>query len=97
MYIETSAPRTPGQKAQLFSKAITVSSPICVNFFYHMYGPTIGALNIYIVPSGQSAMGQAAWTRKGNQQNQWTKGQISVNPSQQQLQVDTFYALICNP
>ena len=85
MYIETSAPRTRGQKARLLSSLVTPSGSSCVSFYYHMYGRNIGALNIYVKEqstSGTSSLGQPVWTRSGNQQNNWIVGQFSVTPSQ---------------
>ena len=48
MYIETSAPRRPGDKAQLQSAQIMDTSTRCLSFWYHMYGPHINALNVYL-------------------------------------------------
>lgn len=47
MYIETSAPRKPGDKARLKSPLYQDSGDICINFWYHMYGSGIGTLNVY--------------------------------------------------
>ena len=79
MYIETSAPRRQGQKAQLFSATISTTQPVCVTFYYHMFGIHIGSLNVYVKTA---ALGQPVWTRKGVQQNQWVQGQVSINPTQ---------------
>ena len=51
MYIETSAPRSIGQVARLMSPAYNKwSTPVCtLTFWYHMYGGTIGTLNVYEV------------------------------------------------
>ena len=85
MYIETSFPRKRGQKAQLASSTITQTGAACVSFYYHMYGRSIGALNIYVkeqTSSGASNLGQPVWRRQGNQQNRWIQGQFGITPSQ---------------
>ncbi|KAH3887686.1 hypothetical protein DPMN_011704 [Dreissena polymorpha] len=47
MYIETSAPRVPGNKAWLISQTFNPSTaPQCFTFWYHMYGSTIGMLQL---------------------------------------------------
>ena len=85
MYIETSFPRKRGQKARLASGTITQTGPACVSFYYHMYGRSMGSLNIYVkeqTSSGSSNLGQPVWRRQGNQQNRWIKGQFAITPSQ---------------
>lgn len=77
MYIETSSPRTQGQKARLLSQSVAPTTSACVSFYYHMYGRNIGSLNVYLKQQN-GALGAPAWTRKGNQQNKWTVGQFSV-------------------
>jgi hypothetical protein len=44
-----------------------------------MYGDNIGALNVYVNSSGVPV-----WSRKGNQQDRWTVGQLTMNPGQNQ-------------
>jgi len=49
MYIETSYPRKPNDTAGLVSPAIQKSgSSACVLFWYHMFGPHVNALNVYM-------------------------------------------------
>ncbi|ESO97870.1 hypothetical protein LOTGIDRAFT_152977 [Lottia gigantea] len=76
MYIESSRPRTAGQKARLISTSQYATNGACVTFWYHMYGRTTGSLNIY-VRSGDT-LGSAVWTMKGQQQNKWLQAQITV-------------------
>ncbi|XP_060606260.1 MAM and LDL-receptor class A domain-containing protein 1-like [Ruditapes philippinarum] len=78
-YIETSQPRTLGEKAQLLSRAVSLTSAVCVSFYYHMYGYHIGALNVYVNSSGVPV-----WSRKGKQQDRWTVGQLTMHPGQNQ-------------
>ncbi len=50
MYIETSSPRVPDEKARLRSGllASTEGRDYCFEVWYHMFGPDIADLNIYI-------------------------------------------------
>ena len=46
MYIETTRPRRPGNLARLSITALSFSGATCITFFYHMYGATIGRLQV---------------------------------------------------
>lgn len=94
-YIETSRPRTQGQKAKLLSRTVSATSTVCISFYYHMYGNNIGALNVYLTKSGASNS-VPAWTRKGNQQNKWTIGQLTMNPGQNQQVFSYFNCYKCS-
>ena len=49
MYIETSAPRRPNDKARLTSPSYPAATDSeCLQFYYHMYGRHIGTLNIRV-------------------------------------------------
>lgn len=104
-YIETSAPRRRGQKAQLLSasQAPTGISGKCFKFWYHMYGRTVGTLNVYVSKNVSSS--NLIWTLSGNQGNQWKPAQLSVTSTQSfnvsceilisNLKVITWYYCIC--
>ncbi|XP_046860028.1 uncharacterized protein LOC124453273 isoform X2 [Xenia sp. Carnegie-2017] len=75
IYIETSSPRVLGDKAWLVSNYFNTTTK-CFTFWYHMYGSTIGSLNIY-----QQYMGgrlKLLWTLVGNRGNQWNRGQVTT-------------------
>lgn len=76
MYIETSAPRRPGDKARLISPAVNGAAPMCLKFWYHMFGTHIKSLNIYLSQNG--TLGTAVWTRNGNQGNKWKQGSFQI-------------------
>jgi len=76
MYIEASAPRRPGQKARLFSPGNLPTTGTCVTFFYHMYGNTMGTLNVYAKVGG--ALGTPILTTSGNHGNKWLQAQVTV-------------------
>jgi hypothetical protein len=47
VFIETSSPRAPNDKARLESQPVADGRPKCLTFWYHMFGPNINALNVY--------------------------------------------------
>ena len=80
MYIETSAPRHNGDKAQLISprqQPQARAGPRCLRFWYHMYGAHINALNVYVMTGAR--LGTAVWTRKGTQGNRWIQASLVLN------------------
>ena len=78
MFIETSSPRKPSDKARLESEEFqpTGSSGRCLKFWYHMYGSSIGTLNIWISSNGTSGQ---IWSLSGDQKNMWRFGQAPVS------------------
>ena len=64
MYIETSSPRRPGDKAKLVVTVPNNGETSCLSFYYHMYGATVGTLNVY---SGNSKV----FNISGYQSNNW--------------------------
>lgn len=77
-YIETSG-QQPNNRAVLTTPTILGQAyqAKCMQFWYHMYGTTIGSLNIYIQNNGSQA--RQIWSRTGNQQNIWRHGQVNLN------------------
>ena len=66
MFIETSSPRIPGEKAKLLVTVPSNGEKSCLSFYCHMYGATIGTLNIY---SGSIKV----FNISGNQGNTWIR------------------------
>ena len=71
MYIETSSPRKPGEKAKLVVSVPSNGIKACLTFYCHMYGATAGTLNVY---SGNNKV----FNISGNQGNNWMKVEISI-------------------
>ncbi|OXU26669.1 hypothetical protein TSAR_014496 [Trichomalopsis sarcophagae] len=55
----------------LYNASLTESG--CFSFWYHMYGTTIGSLNVYLKPEVEETP-KLMWTKSGNQGNQWLRG-----------------------
>lgn len=77
MYIESSAPRRSGQKAWLVSRQIGFTTPMCLSFWYHMYGIQIGSLNVY-VKTGIAMPSAPVWSKSRNQGQMWNLAQTTI-------------------
>ena len=90
MFIETSSPRRPGDKAHLVSTVFSKTGGRCFTFWCHMYGSNIGRLNIYVnTTSGR----QLKWRLIGNQGNRWFNGQMDVGSTSGRYSVSFRYWL----
>ena len=79
MYIETSVPQKLGDKARLISPKVTKTPyGVCLNFWYHAYGATIGTLNVYTRKRNQLSS-QPIWTISKNQNNQWRTTSVTIS------------------
>lgn len=69
-YAYVGAKPTNAQVARLVSPLISVSlaTTKCLSFWYNMYGPSVGSLNVY---AKTSSLGSPIWSRNGTQGNQW--------------------------
>lgn len=69
-YAYVGAKPTNAQVARLVSPLISVSlaTTKCLIFWYNMYGPSVGSLNVY---AKTSSLGSPIWSRNGTQGNQW--------------------------
>ena len=82
MFIESSAPRVPGDKARLFSEVFQPTSTTkCFNFYYNMNGADIGTLNVYILVNQSTdtfSTEALVWSLQGNMGDQWSMGQFNI-------------------
>lgn len=89
MYIETSWPRKPGDRARLNSPVITGSSVSCVmRFFYHMKGSHIGSLLVRQRTSYYAnGVSKPLYNITGTQGDFWYRAEISVPVSNDDYQL----------
>ena len=73
MYIESSWPRVWGDNAKLNSPLLRFSGKMCLTFFYHMYGSTIGRLNVLINGT------KTVFSASGNKGNNWFEARITTS------------------
>ena len=77
MFIETSLPRKPGDKAQLLSPKYPATPGKCLQFWYHMYGSHIGTLNVRVKRLVQGKPTYfLQWSRSGDHGNRWRVAQV---------------------
>ena len=81
MYIETSSPCAVGEVAELLSPCVniptTATCPV-FSFGYHMYGATMGTLNVDISTDGGTTWTQI-FTESGDQGDQWLSRIIDLS------------------
>lgn len=79
MYIETSVPRTVGDSAILISPDFDISSLTSaeISFRTHMYGASIGTLNVAISGDGGTTFNNV-WSKSGDQGDQWVEEVIQL-------------------
>ncbi|XP_071953545.1 MAM and LDL-receptor class A domain-containing protein 2-like, partial [Antedon mediterranea] len=75
VYIETS-PIGSGLTARLRSPLLPQIQNLTLSFYYHMYGDTIGTLNVYRKSNGNDEL---LWSRYGNQGNVWLYGVVQLS------------------
>ncbi|WAR26346.1 LOW QUALITY PROTEIN: HMCN1-like protein [Mya arenaria] len=72
-----SSPRQTNEKAWLESQLIAARHPLCLSFWFSMYGSSIGQLNIYEY-DGSQRPGKIAWSLDGNQGNKWQQANVPL-------------------
>ena len=72
IYIETSSPRKPGEKAKIVVTAPKKGKKACLSFYYHMYGASAGSLNVY---NGNDTV----FNVSGSQGNRWVMVEKSIH------------------
>ena len=66
-----------GSSARMFSPTQFAprGRPVCLTFWFHMFGGTSGSLNVYLT-SGETRL--PVWSRSGSHANVWRKGQRTL-------------------
>nr|XP_022288523.1 MAM and LDL-receptor class A domain-containing protein 1-like [Crassostrea virginica] len=70
LYAESSYPVTTGSKFH-FETPYLEAGPRCLTFWYHMYGSSMGSLNVLRNDT-------QVWTRSGDQGNSWHRAEIDI-------------------
>ena len=84
IYIETSYPQRPGQKARIFSsiQKNLVNYQVCFGFWYHMFGEDIDTLNVYLDTYSSTDVNSfnrtLIWKKKGTQGNRWYEAKKAI-------------------
>ena len=71
IYIETSYPRVRGDNAKLEISVSGAGELYCLEFYYHMYGDTIGTLTVF---NGNAVV----FNTSGNHGDYWIKAEITI-------------------
>ena len=72
LYIETSSPRTEGDNAKLELSVSGNGNLSCLEFYYHMYGDTMGTLTVF-------SRNAVIFNASGNHGNTWIKAMITIH------------------
>lgn len=76
LYVEASSPAQEGNKAWLLSDQFPGTAGRCLSFWYHMYGSSTGALNVYIVDKDDKST--LIWSKSDDQGNQWKEAKLTL-------------------
>ena len=94
-YIETSYPRVTGDRAWMISDIFKVNPDYnwCLTFWVHMYGDSVGYLNIFKVTDFLKPTADKSYSRifrlTGNHGDNWIYQQLQIN-SGHDFQVSVF-------
>ena len=80
IFIETSSPRNSGDKAKL-ELSVPVSGSSCLVFFYHMYGSSMGSLNVF---DGNKKV----FNESGNKGDNWHKAEVTISSNKVSKTID---------
>ncbi|EFN76831.1 Apical endosomal glycoprotein [Harpegnathos saltator] len=82
-YIDSNFPRRPGDIAKLVSSSFPATSadaPMCMHFWFHMFGSGVGYLKLYLrhFRSSDNQL-QEIWGLSGNAGNAWFMSQVTIS------------------
>jgi hypothetical protein len=75
MYLKSKV-RPNGNKAAILSQNFNISQEACFTFWYHMYGSTVGSLNVYIEVDG---LKNNTWNVTGDQGDTWHRTALNID------------------
>jgi hypothetical protein len=76
MYLSSIAKRVGGKMAVMRSQNFTISQEACFTFWYHMYGSTMGSLNVYLEVNGHK---NKTWNVTENQGDTWHRTALDID------------------
>ncbi|XP_069106937.1 MAM and LDL-receptor class A domain-containing protein 1-like [Argopecten irradians] len=76
-FIEASSPRTNGDTAVLMSNILPLED-FCLTFDYHMFGSTMGTLNVLIYDLNTPSLTRSVWTMSGDKGDQWNQAAVQI-------------------
>eukprot|EP00794_Sanderia_malayensis_P014213 gene14213-15696_t len=76
IYAEASCPAVPHSKARVISGVMPATNGMCMYFYYHMQGITMGKLKAFV--KGSDGVETEIWSRAGDQGSQWLVGSKSI-------------------
>lgn len=95
MYVESSA-RIENETARLVSPFYDrPEGEVCFEFYYHMFGASMGALRVYLHKAGEPwefEPRRAFFERSGNQGDRWYRSVTSLGTVEQDFQVGTRFS-----
>ncbi|XP_077986934.1 MAM and LDL-receptor class A domain-containing protein 1-like [Glandiceps talaboti] len=79
IYLESST-RDLDDHARLFSPLFhPITEPACLNFYYHMFGNTMGRLEVSLLYENSSTFGQPIFTVSEDQGDQWHNVSLDIS------------------
>ena len=103
LYLESSAPRVPGDRARLLSQAFPpVKGAACMLFYYHMYGRDVGVLRVKVltnISSDKLSTEATLWQLQGDSGNTWYNAQVNVSAiyTSKPYQVRAILVIVLGP
>ena len=89
-YIFVNTRGYPRSRAALTSPAISFNGSRtvkCLEFSYHMHGPSVNYLDVYISSGGNR---RSVWNRRGTQGDQWIFAEVQLDISKSNTKVSAF-------
>ncbi|XP_049296782.1 zonadhesin-like [Anopheles funestus] len=70
----------------MFEPELSIGS--CFQFYYHMYGESVGTLNVYVKPMNSDLYDlQPTFVQRGNQKNIWHEGHVEIAQQTDRFQI----------
>ncbi|XP_034411292.1 MAM and LDL-receptor class A domain-containing protein 2 [Cyclopterus lumpus] len=65
-----------GERAAISVPLISLTSQICVGFWYYMLGPSVSTLDLLVKTKSSELL---VWTRRGTHNPEWINAQVTIN------------------